>query len=134
LIASGSLEEALLLALDVTNRERLRKCHGLDVLPNRHVGCRVTAEIRDVSQSGNAAERDMAANGTPFQLQIFGHHHSDCAGKLRSIQHIDPDVEHWCLSLMRLHMSFDGVREARDAFLGDRGGFVGSIFSCMYCV
>ena len=80
----------------------------------------------------------MAAKGAPFQLQMFGHHRKDCAGKLRSIQHIDPDVENWCLSLMRLHMSFAGVREALDAFLTDRDGFAGSFlfreFLCVFVV
>ncbi len=134
ILATGSLEELFLRALDMTDRARMRKNHGLNALPDRHVGCRVTAEIRNVSQSADSEDKRMTTAGTPFQLQIFGFHHCDCAGILRSVQHFDPELRTWCMSLMRLRMNHNGVRDAIDEFLRDRVGFASTFASSSFCI
>ena len=128
-ILADSLEHQILEALDLEGRERRLKAAGLVALPNRHIGCRVTARVRDVSASAFLEDCAAVAKCTPFLLQVFGVHHSACSTKLRCVQHLDPDMRTWCKSLMRLRMNETYIREAIDEFLIDRAAFSGT-FLC----
>ena len=126
---SDSLEFKLLDALDKSDRLRLQKSAGLFALPDRHVGCEVTAEVRDVSCSQVSNDSTAAASGLPFRLVVWGCHRAECATTLRSVQHLDQDVRTWCVSLTRLGMNQTRIHEAMDDFLLDRAAFAGYVAS-----
>ena len=45
---------------------------------------------------------------------------------MRSVQHLDVDMRTWCMSLLRMRMHHNRVRDLIDEFLRDRDGFAGA--------
>ena len=124
-----SLEAKFVDLLDETDRQRAQKAMGLHEFPERHVGCGVTAEIRQMLVYSSDS-RDVAAlaAGHSVCLIVRGFHHDDCAATLYCLHHLCDEMVDWCNSMLQLGINQLRIRETIDGFLSDRDGFAGTLF------